>query len=114
MKDKIRCETCKRLWQVDSEQAISIEMFDECIVCKFTPLGEGLNDGTKEQFDKITSEHNKRANTINELQAHNRRLKALERGVIDNLSRLDLLKDELKTLTDDIENSGYDDNKKED
>jgi hypothetical protein len=61
MKDGIGCKKCTRLWQVDSEQAISIEMFDECIVCKFTPRGEGLNDGTKEQLDKITSEYNKRA-----------------------------------------------------
>ena len=60
MKDGIGCKKCTRLWQVNSEQAISIEKHGECIVCKFTPQGKGSNNGTKEQLNEISAEYIRR------------------------------------------------------
>ena len=56
----IACEKCNRKWQIDSEQSISIEIHNECIVCKFTPAGKGLNDGTLEQLSFINKESARR------------------------------------------------------
>ena len=53
---QIKCPTCLRRWPVDCEQAICVEMYGECVVCKFTPQGKGLNDGTPEQLNEIKHE----------------------------------------------------------
>jgi hypothetical protein len=54
------CPKCKREWQKTSEQGVSVEWHDECVVCKFTPQGKGSNDGTKEELDLVASESMKR------------------------------------------------------
>ena len=56
----VRCNCCNREWACHTEQAISIELHKECIVCKFTPSGNGSNNGTKEELDHISSEAKKR------------------------------------------------------
>ena len=56
MKENIECPKCFRCWPVDCEQAISVEMYGECVVCKFTPQGKGSNDGTPEQLHEVRHE----------------------------------------------------------
>jgi len=57
----LSCPVCFRDWPEDCEQAISIEMYGECCVCKFTPRGEGINNGTTEQLHSISEEQRRRA-----------------------------------------------------
>lgn len=57
MDELLECDFCERKWPMDSEQAISIEMFGQCIVCKFTPIGRGSNDGTNEQLQNVSDEY---------------------------------------------------------
>jgi len=53
MDDKRLCPKCRREWQYDSEQGRSIKLYGECVVCKFTPQGEGSNNGTKEELEAV-------------------------------------------------------------
>ena len=50
------CPTCARQWQKTSEQGVSIELYDQCVVCKFTPQGNGSNDGSRKELDLVASE----------------------------------------------------------
>lgn len=49
----INCPECDREWPKSSEQGVSINLYDECVVCKFTPLGKGSNNGTNEEFEAV-------------------------------------------------------------
>lgn len=48
------CPRCNREWEENSEQAICIKKYSECICCKFTP--EGSNSGEKWQLNAIAEE----------------------------------------------------------
>lgn len=50
----MKCPCCKREWIDNCEQAISIELFDECMVCKFIPGKPGSGNGTSYDVDKIS------------------------------------------------------------
>ena len=60
----MKCQKCKREWGKDSEQSISIEFHGECVVCKFTPQGEGSSNGSKGELDLIVAEHVKRKTVL--------------------------------------------------
>ena len=45
---------------LDVKQAISIDLFNECVVCKFTPGGKGSNDGTKEDLEALRDRRKER------------------------------------------------------
>lgn len=57
-----KCPVCPRSWDDNSEQAVCIEMFNECIVCRFGVKGPGSHSGIQEELDKISAEA-KRRNT---------------------------------------------------
>lgn len=56
----VRCPKCDRQWNGASEQAVSVDLHGECVVCKFTPQGKGSNNGTKEELRLIADESVKR------------------------------------------------------
>lgn len=56
---QVKCPCCERLWPEGCEQAISIDLFNECVVCKFTPSGKGSNDGTQEELDIVSEKASK-------------------------------------------------------
>lgn len=37
------CPVCSRTWPHPSEQGRCVELFGECIVCRFIPAGVGIN-----------------------------------------------------------------------
>lgn len=49
-----RCRHCGREWELNCEQHACIELFDECIPCRFTPAGKGSRAGTQADLDLIT------------------------------------------------------------
>jgi hypothetical protein len=59
----MECTICGREWPEGSEQAICVELFGECIVCRFA-IGkryrEGSKAGTDADLEKITDEWGKR------------------------------------------------------
>lgn len=61
------CEVCQSVWEIDSEQAISVEMFDECVCCKFVPtLGTvGSGNGTGEELGRVSTERERRWLLVN-------------------------------------------------
>ena len=58
-----RCPSCEKEWPLNCEQSISIELYQECVGCHFTPMGKGSNSGTAEELEKIQIERGSR--TIN-------------------------------------------------
>ena len=54
--NEIECRNCGRQWELCSEQAVSIDWHGECVVCRFTPIGNGTNEGTKAELDEISKE----------------------------------------------------------
>ena len=56
MMSEIECPKCGRQWEQWSEQAVSIDWHGECVVCRFTPIGKGTNEGTKSELDEISKE----------------------------------------------------------
>ena len=54
------CPKCDRQWEKISEQGVSVQWHDECVICKFTPQGKGSNDGTKEELILASNEAKKR------------------------------------------------------
>lgn len=57
----IKCPCCKREWPEDCEQAVCIERFDECCVCRFTPQGCGSLSGTRRELEEMAIEAKRRA-----------------------------------------------------
>jgi len=62
--NKLKCPKCKTEWVAESEQGVSIEWHNQCVVCKFTPQGKGTNDGAKEELDLIAKESRARRNQL--------------------------------------------------
>ena len=56
MSDEIECQKCNRHWHQSSEQAVCVDWHGECVVCRFTPIGKGTNEGTKAELDEIAKE----------------------------------------------------------
>lgn len=56
-----QCPVCCSRFDADTEQAISIERYDECIACKFIPNSGGSGNGTKEELNTIRAEQKRRA-----------------------------------------------------
>lgn len=54
------CMMCHSEWDQDCEQGVSVEWHGQCITCKFTPQGQGSNDGTDVELAEITEEAKKR------------------------------------------------------
>jgi hypothetical protein len=48
-----QCPCCGLLWERKSEQHASIELFGECICCRFMPDGKGTRSGTQDDLDRI-------------------------------------------------------------
>ena len=54
------CPVCGRTWPHPSEQGRCVELFGECIVCRFVPLGTapnwlGSGSGTDEEFVTLST-----------------------------------------------------------
>lgn len=56
----VRCPCCFREWPENCEQAICIELHNECQVCRFTPQGCGSLSGTADELVEIVDIHEKR------------------------------------------------------
>lgn len=53
------CPKCARTWEdLACQQALSIELFGECIVCRFVPIGTinkyGSASGTEEELERLS------------------------------------------------------------
>ena len=55
--DQVACPKCGREWEAPCEQSVCIEMFGECIPCRFIPIGDinkvGSGLGTDEEVEAI-------------------------------------------------------------
>ena len=47
------CPCCGLKWDDDTEQAACIELYCECIACRFSPSGKGSRSGSMEDLDCI-------------------------------------------------------------
>ena len=57
----VECRVCEHIWEKDSEQAISVEMFNECVCCRFVKGdGIGSNSGTSEELGRVSTERERR------------------------------------------------------
>lgn len=53
MTEKIKCPCCVNSFETDSEQAICVESFGECIFCRFSPNSKGSTSGTQAELSEI-------------------------------------------------------------
>lgn len=53
MNEKTKCPCCDNLFEPDSEQAICVESFGECIFCRFSPNSKGSKSGTQAELSEI-------------------------------------------------------------
>lgn len=53
MTQEIKCPCCRNVLTPDSEQAICLELFDECIFCRFSPNSKGSKSGTQAELAHI-------------------------------------------------------------
>lgn len=53
MSEKIKCPCCGNSFESDSEQAICVESFGECIFCRFSPNSKGSKSGTQTELSEI-------------------------------------------------------------
>lgn len=56
MADEINCPECGRVWERETEQAISIELFGFCIACGHIGMTQGMLDriaeeSTRQEYD---------------------------------------------------------------
>lgn len=56
----VKCPCCKREWPENCEQAICVELHNECEVCRFTPQGCGSLAGTPEELAHIVDVQRRR------------------------------------------------------
>ena len=49
----VLCPCCRHAFQPDSEQAICVESFGECIFCRFSPNSKGSKSGTQAELSEI-------------------------------------------------------------
>lgn len=49
----VLCPCCRHAFQPDSEQAICVELFGECIFCRFSPNSKGSKSGTQAELSEI-------------------------------------------------------------
>jgi hypothetical protein len=57
----MKCPTCNREWDENTEQAVCISMFGSCIVCRYrdhAPIGM-TSDQADDEFSLISAEYNK-------------------------------------------------------
>lgn len=57
MKPDVKCPQCEREWTADSEQAISVELFGNCITCRFV---ENEHPANQDELAQVTREFQKR------------------------------------------------------
>ena len=57
-----KCQSCEREWDLNCEQAVCVDLHDECIVCRFTPSGS--NVGTIMEMKTIVDESVKRKSNV--------------------------------------------------
>ena len=52
------CPKCARTWEGPCEQSVCIDLFGECIPCRFLPIGDknkyGSGNGTEEELNIVT------------------------------------------------------------
>lgn len=53
MTEEIKCPCCCNVLTPDSEQAICVELFGECIFCRFSPNSKGSKSGTQTELSEI-------------------------------------------------------------
>lgn len=57
----MKCPKCHRQWDTGSQQAKCIDMFGECVVCRFVPPGEinpyGSGAGSEDDFNALGFGH---------------------------------------------------------
>ena len=53
MTQEIKCPCCCNVLTPDSEQAICVELFGECIFCRFSPNSKGSKSGTQAELAHI-------------------------------------------------------------
>lgn len=49
----VLCPCCRNHFEQDSEQAICVESFGECIFCRFSPNSRGSKSGTQKELSEI-------------------------------------------------------------
>jgi hypothetical protein len=49
----VLCPCCRNHFEQDSEQAICVESFGECIFCRFSPNSKGSKSGTQAELSEI-------------------------------------------------------------
>lgn len=55
MTQKIKCPCCCNYFEQDTEQAICVESFGECIFCRFSPNSRGSKSGTNAELTEIVA-----------------------------------------------------------
>jgi hypothetical protein len=55
MADAHLCPCCGSEWETDCEQHVCIQLFGECIACRFLPAGKGSRSGSLADMDRITA-----------------------------------------------------------
>ena len=53
MTEKTKCQCCGNSFDIDSDQAICVESFGECIFCRFSPNSKGSKSGTQAELSEI-------------------------------------------------------------
>ena len=53
MTEKTKCPCCGNSFEIDSDQAICVESFGECIFCRFSPNSKGSKSGTQAELSEI-------------------------------------------------------------
>ncbi len=53
MTQEIKCPCCCHYFEQDTEQAICVEVFGECIFCRFSPNSKGSKSGTQAELSEI-------------------------------------------------------------
>jgi hypothetical protein len=49
----VTCPHCRQSWKRHCDQHASIELFGECIPCRFMPDGKGTREGTQDDIAAI-------------------------------------------------------------
>lgn len=49
----VLCPCCRNAFDPDSDQAICVESFGECIFCRFSPNSKGSKSGTQAELSEI-------------------------------------------------------------
>lgn len=66
--DTVSCPNCSRDWVWQSEQAVCIDLYEECIVCRFTESGSCV--GTYKELQEIGDLADDRKISINQTPMH--------------------------------------------